>query len=84
MHIFDIMHYKVYGGQIVYKAILFLFLIVLNTPAVADSVNLASTQYVKDTCVTVSKTDAGVHTMSGDYSVTGTLSVPTPPLPPEE
>lgn len=67
-----------------YKTILLLFVVIVSAPALAGSVNLASTQYVQDTCVTASKTDTGVHTMSGDYSVTGSMSVPTPPLPPEE
>lgn len=61
----------------------FLFLI---TPAIAENqtINLASKKYVNETCVTTSGDQSTPQVMSGNYSVSGTLSVPTPPLPPEE
>ncbi|MBQ2017447.1 MAG: hypothetical protein II208_02910 [Alphaproteobacteria bacterium] len=57
---------------------------IITFPAFAETINLASKQYVKDNCLTISKTENGTQTMAGDYTVSGTFNVPTPPLPPEE
>ena len=61
----------------------FLFFIV---PAIAEpqTINLASKKYVNETCITTSGNSSSPQVMSGNYSVSGSLSVPTPPLPPEE
>lgn len=58
----------------------FLFLI---TPAIAENqtINLASKKYVNETCVTISGSQSSPQVMSGNYSISGTLSVPTPPAP---
>ncbi len=67
------------------KKILLLLIFACNVaPAKAERIHLASKQYVDNNCVTVSKTDTGTQTMTGDYTVSGTFNVPTPPLPPEE
>lgn len=63
--------------------ILPLLLTIITIPAMAESINLASQQYVKDNCVTKSGTWEE-QTMTGNYTVDGSLSVPTPPLPPAE
>ncbi len=63
--------------------LLSLLLTIVAVPAQAESINLASQQYVKDNCVTKSGTWQE-QTLTGNYSVDGSLSVPTPPLPPEE
>lgn len=66
------------------KLMLFsLLLTMVSISAQAESINLASQQYVKDNCVTKSGTWEE-QTLTGNYSVDGSLSVPTPPLPPEE
>ncbi len=66
------------------KTLLLLIFICNITPVSAKTINLASRQYVDNNCVTISKTDTGTQTMTGDYTVSGTFNVPTPPLPPEE
>ena len=57
---------------------------IITFPAFAETINLASKKYVNDNCLTISKTENGTQTMAGDYTVSGTFNVPTPPLPPEE
>ena len=57
-------------------------LALITAPAIATPVNLASKKYVDETCV--SSNTSGTQTLSGDYTVSGTLMVPTPPLPPED
>lgn len=66
------------------KSLFLVFLsIFIATPAMTATVQLVSSQYVKDNCVTKSGTWEE-QTMTGNYTVDGSLSVPTPPLPPEQ
>lgn len=53
-------------------------------PVAAETINLASQKYVRENCITTSSNSGATQKMTGDYTVSGTFSVPTPPLPPEE
>ncbi|MBO5739823.1 MAG: hypothetical protein J6R52_02035 [Alphaproteobacteria bacterium] len=66
------------------KSLFSVFLsIFITIPVMAETVQLASPQYVKNNCVTKSGTWEE-QTLTGNYSIDGSLSVPTPPLPPEQ
>ena len=59
-----------------------LILLVIPYPALAG---VASSQYVQESVATRVDTSANANqTMAGTYTVSGTLVVPTPPLPPLE
>ena len=71
----------IFGGQM--GRILILFLCLLSANAGADGI--ASVQYVDN--ATKSKLDTSATStqeMAGTYTVSGTLVVPTPPLPSAE
>ncbi len=72
------------GGYYMNKIFIFLLFALSSMVANAETINLASKEYINRTCVTMSKDTYGTQTMSGNYTVSGSLSVPTPPLPPEE
>ncbi len=68
------------GGM---RTILVIFF-TMGLPCVSMA-DLASTQYVHESVATRVDTSANAtQTMAGDYTVSGTFSVPTPPLPSPE
>ncbi len=67
------------GGYKLRRMLLVLFCCVLPCATLAD---IASTTYVDNTKVDISAT--ANQTMAGTYTVSGTLVVPTPPLPSAE
>ena len=60
---------------------MFVLMVVLMMPF-ASLANVASAQYVQESVATKVDTSANANqTMAGTYTVSGTLMVPTPPLP---
>ena len=57
----------------------------LGPPGATASNGIASAAYVQESVSKKVDTSASANqTMQGNYTVSGTLTVPTPPLPPKE
>lgn len=64
---------------------IFLLVFVVLFMAMPGYTDIASTSYVSNSTATKVDTSANVNqTMAGSYTVSGTLVVPTPPLPSAE
>lgn len=62
-----------------------LFLLVVLMMPCASLCDIASTQYVQNSVATkVDTSPTANQTMSGNYTVSGSFKVPTPPLPSPE
>ncbi len=63
----------------------FVFIIFIVCMAMSAHADIASTTYVSQSNATKVDTSANAkQTMAGNYTVSGTLVVPTPPLPTAE